>query len=268
VTAITSIGLDHQQHLGASVREIAREKAGIVKHGTPLVLGPVASDARDVIAGAARDEDAQLVDAFDGVSVQPVDEHRIRLRTPSRDYGSIELALRGRHQIANAVVAVRVLELLDHQGVPVSPTAVVEGLGRVQWPGRLERRVFADGREILLDAAHNPDGAAALAAYIAAQCPEPPPIVFGVMRDKDAAAMLRHLGAVAGAFVLTRPSGSRAADPLELVDFARAAASGRTVIVEPAPAAALAAAWRLAPRIVAAGSVVLLGDLIVEFDRS
>src|SRR5690606_24566009 len=93
------------------------------------------------------------------------------------------------------------------------------------------------------------------------------PLVFGAMGDKDAAGMLRQLAPVVSTFVLTRPSGSRSADPVELAAVLRGAAPHAEGVVEPVPAAALNAAWRLSRRIVAAGSIVLLGDLIVTLDR-
>jgi len=107
VTAITSIAFDHEQYLGSTIREIALEKAGIIKAGVPVVVGPMSSEALDAIAEVARDRGASLVRACDGVEWTTV------LRTPTRDYGQVDLALRGEHQIANGVVAVRVLEQLN-----------------------------------------------------------------------------------------------------------------------------------------------------------
>src|SRR5439155_4770953 len=109
------------------------------------------------------------------------------LKTPAHDYGEIVLALAGSHQIGNAVVAVRLLETLDAHGVRVPPEAIAAGLARVAWPGRLERRRLPGGREALLDAAHNPDGAAALAAFLREEGGGP--IVFAASRDKDVTGM-------------------------------------------------------------------------------
>src|SRR6185295_7601675 len=108
---------------------------------------------------------------------------RIRLRTPARDYGELTISLRGAHQIGNAVVAVRLLELVDQRGLAVPVDAIVRGLGAVTWPGRLDHRRLPDGREMVLDAAHNPAGAASLAAYLAETCAEKPPLVFAAMVD-------------------------------------------------------------------------------------
>ncbi len=263
VTAITSIALDHEQFLGTSLREIASEKAGIIKPATPVVVGRVVREAAEVIDRIAAERGAPVWPAWDGVSAARVDETHVRLRTPAHDYGSIPLALRGAHQVDNAVVAVRVLELGG-----VEPAAVIEGLGQVSWPGRLDVRRTAGGLEAILDAAHNPAGAAALASYLAEQAGGPLPLVFGVMRDKDIAGMFQALLPAVNALVLTRPSTPRAADPTALAERARAMRPSLAIFVEPVPHDAVAAAWRLAPRIVVAGSIFLLGDVMREFDGS
>ena len=255
VTAITSIAFDHEQYLGTSLRAIALEKAGIIKPGVPVVVGRVEGDAMDAIAQTARDRSAALLPAWDGVHLDR--EARIRLRTPTRDYGEIALALRGDYQIDNAVVAVRVLELLR-----TPAAAIVEGLTHVSWPGRIDVRRLPDGREAILDAAHNPAGAAALASYLKSLPGERRPLVFAAMRDKDAAAMFRALLPAVGTVVLTRASTRRAADPAALAEHARAIRPEVPVLVEASPRGALAAAWRLSPRIVVAGSIFLLGDVM------
>ena len=273
VTAITTIGFDHERHLGMTIREIAREKAGIIKPGIPVVVGDVPEDARDVIEEVARSRGARIVRASEGVeaihlsgAAEPgtaaFDGQRIRLTTPVRAYGDIPLALAGAHQIANAVVAVRVLETLDEAGVPVGQDAIVEGLGRVAWPGRLDRRRLADGRQMLLDAAHNPDGARALAAFLRDEPGGTRPIVFAASRDKDIPGMLRALGPVTKAFVMTRASNTRGADPGDLAACAAEVAPGVPALIEPVPASALQAAWGLAPSIVVAGSIFLIGDIL------
>ena len=263
-TAITSIGLDHQQYLGSTLREIALEKAGIIKPAVPIVVGALPEEAAEAIAAVAASRQAPLVRAHDGVTAARTGPSGpLRLRTPAHDYGSIELALSGRHQVDNAVVAVRLLETLAATGPAVPPAAIVAGLRGVRWPGRLDHRRLADGRELLLDAAHNPDGAAALAAYLTT-LPARPVLVFGAMRDKDTQAMLRTLAPVVDGLVLTSAAMARSADPAVLAEQARAVAPGLRLIIEPAVPAALAAAWRLSPSIVVAGSVFLIAAVIKE----
>ena len=274
-TAITSIALDHQQYLGQAPREIAREKAGIIKPGVPVVVGPMDVEARAEIERIAMERGAPVVHAVaPGVAsrasqtVSGLPGTQIHLRTPAHDYGEFTLGLLGDHQAANASVAVRLLEALDERGVAVPPAAVVEGLTHVVWPGRLDLRRLPDGREVLLDAAHNPDGSASLARFLRASEWRRPPIVFAAMRDKDIRGMLGALAAVCGAFVFTRASASRSADPNELGRCLSRIAPALPYRIEPRPAEALSAAWRIAPRIVAAGSIFLLGDVLKELGEA
>jgi dihydrofolate synthase/folylpolyglutamate synthase len=262
VTAITSIALDHERYLGRTLREIAIEKAGIIKPGIPVVVGELEEQAEGAVADVARDRGALLVHAWEGVTATRVKadaadaRDRLRLRTPARDYGEMDIALAGAHQAANAVVAVRLLEQLG-----VAEPAIRAGLADAIWPGRLETRRFPDGREMLLDAAHNPAGATALASYLS-EMRERRPLVFSVMRDKDVDGILQALAPAVSAIVLTRASNPRAAEPAALAARAHMIAPALPVSVELAPAAAIAAAWRLSPRIVVAGSIFLLGDVM------
>lgn len=268
VTAITSIGFDHQQYLGSTLPEIASEKAGIIKAGVPVIVGEMPSEAFDPIARIAAERGAPLLRAGDGSTV--VDRgptntggRLMRAETPVRDYGSIELALAGEHQIGNALVAIRVLETLDgsaHVAVPAS--AIRQGLESVRWPGRLDRRTLPDGRQLLLDAAHNPEGAQALARYLASTFSSPPALVFTAMRDKDADGMVRALSPYVHTLVLTRARTPRGADPDELETLARSAGVTCATVVEPSLDRALARAWSLTPTIVVAGSIYLLGDVM------
>jgi dihydrofolate synthase/folylpolyglutamate synthase len=185
-----------------------------------------------------------------------------------RDYGDVTLGLLGDHQATNASVAVQLLEALDERGIVVPPAAIVEGLTSVTWPGRLDLRRLPDGREVLLDAAHNPAGAESLATFLRASGWRRSPIVFAVMRDKDIPGMLNTLAAACGAFVFTRASTSRSADPDELAGCLRRIAPALPYHVEPRPADALSVAWRIAPRIVTAGSIFLLGDVLKELGEA
>ena len=251
VTAITSIGLDHQQYLGTTLAEIAGEKAGIIKRGVPVILGRLSPEARTVIEEVASGLGAPII---------PADDNRALER-----YSPIRLGLAGAHQVGNAVVAVRVLEELDRQGTAVPVAAIRSGLETVVWPGRLERRRLADGREALLDAAHNADGARALRDHLAASPPRP--IVFAAMRDKDLRTIVETIAPVVSAFVMTRASNVRSADPEVLADLARGTASRAIVAIEPVVGDALKHAWRLSRQIVVAGSIFLLGDVLKELER-
>jgi dihydrofolate synthase/folylpolyglutamate synthase len=253
VTAITSIAFDHQRYLGSTLRDIALEKGGIIKPGVPVVIGELADEADAALATVASDRDAELIRAKPG------------------DVDGMAVGLLGAHQRANAAVAVRVLQTVDALGISVPSSAIAAGLAHPHWPGRLEWRRLPDGRELLLDAAHNPAGAAALASYLTGLTDlngpsAKPPLLFAVMRDKDVAGMLSVLSPVIGSLVVTRASTPRSADPVELSAIARRVAPMMNITVEPSPDRALAAAWRDAPWIVVAGSIFLLGDVMKLID--
>jgi dihydrofolate synthase/folylpolyglutamate synthase len=263
--AITSIGFDHERYLGTTLREIAIEKAGIIKPGVPVVVGDLPPEARQAIEQIARARGADLVRADETALTQ----RHVQGVHVSRGFpGDAPLALRGRHQRKNAAVAATLLDVIDARGLTVPPAAVVEGLTHVTWPGRLDLRRVGAGREALLDAAHNPDGAAALAAYLAESWPEKPPLVLAAMRDKDVRGMFRALLPAVGSLVLTRASNPRSAEPAVLAVQAREVAPGVPIAIEPSLRAALDAAWRQSPRIVVAGSIFLIGDVMKEIDGS
>ncbi|MBI4484983.1 MAG: bifunctional folylpolyglutamate synthase/dihydrofolate synthase [Acidobacteria bacterium] len=249
--AITSIGFDHEQYLGSTLREIAGEKAGVIKHGRPVVVGDLPAEALDAVAEIARARGAPLVQADEAVLARA---------------GAVQLALRGEHQRKNAAVAATLCEVVDARSFSIPHAAVAAGLSRVWWPGRLDLRRLDDGREALLDAAHNPDGAAALASYLVDTWPDKPPLVFGAMRDKDVRGMFRALLPAIGSLVLTRASSPRSADPAALAELAREVDPTLPIVIEGSPASALEAAWRRAPRIVVGGSIFLVGDVMKEID--
>jgi dihydrofolate synthase / folylpolyglutamate synthase len=260
--AITTIGLDHQAQLGHTLAAIAFEKAGIIKRGLSVVVGDLPAEAKEVVNRVGSECNAHLVHAYDGVTMTTSmrdGRATIELQTPAHDYGAVPLALRGEHQAGNALVAVRLLEVARARGVPLDFDAIAYGLSRAEWPARLERLFLDDGRSVLIDAAHNPDGALALARYLARWHPDKPPLVFAAMRDKDVDGVLRLLLPVTRTIVVTAPATPRADAPDALAARIRALDASREVLVEPEPADAVARALTGAPLVCVAGSIFLAG---------
>ena len=203
---ITSIGLDHREHLGDTLEAVAAEKAGIVKPGMVVVTTETAPPAVAVIDDACRRRGARLVRAGEDTAIAVRREGprpRIEVTTPRRRYPAFPLGLAGAHQRSNAAGAIRLLETLAGAGLPVAPEAVVRGLSEVAWPGRLDL-VRVPGRgAVLLDAAHNPPAAAALARHLREAFPGRLPIVCAVMRDKDADGIIDRLAPCASRIVCT-----------------------------------------------------------------
>lgn len=263
-TAITAVDFDHQSLLGSTLREIAGEKAGIIKPGVPIVLAPNPAEAAAVVRAAAAARGAPLVDAADGADVTtsfPDGRLRLRLDTPRATYGPLDLGLRGRHQLGNALTMVRLAEVLDEMtaiGVPVS--AIESGLRDVDWPGRLQIESWR-GTPVLIDAAHNPSGARALAAYVA-EVHGTLPFVFAAMRDKDIAGILEPLAPVMSSLTLTLPSTPRAASLEELDAAAARAAPAVPRRHAASPIAAIDEAAAGGTMVAVAGSLYLAGEVL------
>jgi dihydrofolate synthase/folylpolyglutamate synthase len=263
-SAITSIDFDHEQYLGTTLAAIAAEKAGVIRRDIPVIVGLVPKEARDVLVSMCDLAGAEFIEADSNVTIKSkIEDGRtiLHLRTPTRDYGWVPLGLRGDHQVPNALVAVRLLEELGRV-VNVPAESIVAGIRDVKWAGRLQMVEVPDGRRVLLDAAHNPAGAWVLASYLKREFPEPLPIVFGAMRDKDVALMLKNLLPAASAMIMTEAATPRAHSAAELAQIARKIAPKAKIDVEPDPARALERAWRRCPVACVAGSIFLVGDIL------
>ncbi len=263
VAAITSIAFDHERHLGNTLASIAFEKAGILKRNVPAVIGDVPQEALDVIEKVAKDEGVPLVPG----DLRIIDEATlvggratISATTPVRRYDSIALGLNGAHQVANAAVAIRLLELVDAAAMSVEADHIVTGLRDVEWPARLEW-LNVDGGDVLLDAAHNPAGANALRAYLDAASVGPLPIVLAVMADKDVRQIVSALAPCASMFVATTVGSKRALSAEALAETIARVAPTVTVCEQPDADRAVSAALTMSRRVAVAGSIFLVGPL-------
>src|SRR5207302_2764175 len=173
-------------------------------------------------------------------------------------------ALAGAHQRSNAALACALLEAAARQGLPVGPEHAAQGLSSARWPGRLQR--IGERPLVLLDGAHNPHAAAALASSLGELLRgRPLQLVFGALADKDAAAMLARLAPLAGGVHLCAPDSPRAQAPEQLVPLARAANPRAPAQAHPSAAAALEAARSAAGpegTVLCCGSLYLIGELL------
>lgn len=264
-TAVTSIALEHTQWLGSTLDRIAREKAGIFKPRAPVVLGPLPGEAaaavEDVAAaigagptwrvarGASGADDEVLVLERDG---------RVEIRSGTdRAPVCVELGLRGSHQAENAAVAAGIAWRVAETW-PAVADHVAPGLTRARWPGRFER-IDRGGVQVILDCAHNPHGADALAAALAAEGVDPArtTLVFGALADKSWPEMLARLSPLAQRRIYTAPKGRPAADLAAL-----AGAAPGEGMADPARAVDLAIAGaRAGDTVVVTGSIYLVGEV-------
>jgi dihydrofolate synthase/folylpolyglutamate synthase len=266
--AITTIDFDHERFLGHTIAAIATEKAGVIKPGMSVVVGETKPDAVTVITRACAETHATMIPAAAGVrsDVVAVDEGAavVRLCTPLRDYGTLRLALRGRHQAQNAVVAVRLLEELDRLGFVVPPAAIAAAVTSTRWPGRLDLLSDRPDRRVLCDAAHNPAGARSLGEYLREIYPAGLPLVFGIMNDKDVGGTLGPLLPSVTHLVATAAHTDRAMAADRLAEEARRAGWRGPLDIEPEAGPALDRAWQRAPTICAAGSIFLVGEVLAR----
>jgi dihydrofolate synthase/folylpolyglutamate synthase len=267
LSLITSIGLDHQEYLGDTLAAIAREKAGILRRGRPALAWIEEPEAAEAVRTVAAEVGADLRFAPAEVKIEGIEERasevgqRIRLATPAGRY-DLAIGLAGAHQAKNLGLAVRAAEVLAAAGFPhIDPAAIVKGAAACRWPGRLERIEIPGNRTVLLDAAHNPDGARTLGAYLAA-AGEPVDLLFGVLADKDARGILACLAPHVRRFVFTTPESPRASDPASLGALLPPRIPPPEIHVEPEPGAALTRALGLGGRtVVACGSIFLIGAI-------
>ncbi len=221
VAAVTNVALDHADLLGTTIPQIAREKAAILKRGDLGVTGATA-EALDVVRRRARRMGVPLTETAP-LQVLGMDRHGLRVAVSG--LGALRLGLLGRHQAANAAVALGVVDALEAAGIARVPArARREGLEAARWPGRLELVALpaAAPLDLLLDGAHNPAGVRALLDALEelrpSLAPGPATLILAIMRDKDVAGMVGQLASASlfrgGHLVVTQvtPRGMAAAD--------------------------------------------------------
>jgi dihydrofolate synthase/folylpolyglutamate synthase len=264
---VTAIDLDHQEYLGHTIELIAAEKAAVIKPGALAILADNPPAAEAVVRARCEAVGARLVHARDGVHVTAdMYQRAIRLNlTTPRDRYDATLGLRGRHQVQNAIAAVRLLEEMTAAGLATIPAAAIRsGLEDVVWPARLEAANWR-GHEVLLDGAHNPAGARALQSYLAEAYGRRLPIVMAIMREKSVDEMVAALAPSASHFVCTAPATLRAVPPSDLLVAVRRTAPGIPAEAVAGPIDALARAVGYGSPAVVAGSLYLAGEIRAEW---
>ncbi len=262
LSLITEIGLEHRQFLGHTLESIAREKAGIFRDRRPAVAWTERRKVWRTLQEVAREVGSRLTIGPEVASVSLVEEcewagQRIGLTTPAGDY-RLELALLGEHQSRNLALAVLGAEELARQGWSrLDKAAIVQGAAGCRWPGRLEGVTTPTGTTVVLDAAHNPDGAQALSLFLERRGGAYD-LLFGALADKEVKRVLPPLARSARRVVLTMPDSPRAVSPEGLYRTL----GGGEAILRPEPAAALSAALDGGgDLLVVCGSIYLVGEI-------
>jgi len=249
-SVITNIHYDHQRWLGYTLREIAAEKAGILKPGVPALTAADEPEALAVIRTRA----LELGCPFWVVGPEAAEAAWLR---------RLSLPLAGPYQRRNAALAAATVRVLQRE-LPVSQEALEEGLVQTTWPGRFQQVRLPGGREMVLDGAHNVGAMAAFCGALAERYPGVRPVVvLGVMADKDLEGIAREVAQVAGRVLCVPVPSERGADPVQLAAVCRRVAPE----LEVRPVESLAAALEEAagaPLVVVTGSLYLVGAALEE----
>ena len=261
---VTNVSFDHESYLGETLEAIAYEKAGIIKTGVPLIMGPMAEEAHRVIQHIARERHAPVSHYGADFTIEVREEGRFDYRGASHNFSNLPCALHGSHQFVNAACA---LALVENSVMPyrmIAEEAIVQGLGSVSWEGRLE--TVTTHPDIVCDGAHNPAAAAALADDLQGRIDGVPGrkliLMIAMMRDKHIEAFFATLLPLADAIICTQIEHPRSATLQELQD--RLPINAPPVHGVPTPAAALVLATRLShpcDLICVTGSLFLVGAI-------
>jgi dihydrofolate synthase/folylpolyglutamate synthase len=269
VAVITPVFVEHARILGRTLRQVAYQKAGIIKRGAPVVSARQNPSVRDVIEQRCESVDSPLTLVGRDVRVRfrSADKQGqwLDIDTPRVRHRELRLALHGRHQTGNAGVAVAAAEALEGAGFCVPGGAVRTGLEAVRWPGRLE--TVQGSPRVLLDGAHTRSSLSMLSRYLGEAAWLPPhdqrAVVFGASKDKPLGTMLAAVLRMGRHVILTKSSHPKAASACELVQRVGTRGGGAVVACEPAAEALRLARALATPEglVVVTGSLYLVGDL-------
>ncbi len=272
LSVLTTISFDHTRLLGTTLAAIAAEKAGIVKRGRPVISGVRGPEARAVIEATARSRRSPLrrIDVDFGYDYEPPapplsrpTAGRVRVTTWRSDWGEVAVPLLGEHQALNATVALAALDALGEAGVEVGAAAVARGFAGMRWPARTE--ILGERPWVVVDGAHNPASAAALAETLRTSFPEGPrTLLFGTTRDKDCRQQLEALLPGFARVICTRYANNpRALPPDDVAEIVAGLGHPRPLVVD-GVASALDLARSLTPPdglICVTGSLFLAAEL-------
>ena len=272
VSIITRIDFDHENFLGHSLREIAGEKAGILKHGMPAVIAAQQPEVREVLLARARELHCAVLETSEAFRVRDerVEEGCVRATVEEIASGrSYELAphLPGRFQLQNALNAVAATRLLQERSYRISDENIVRGIAATEWPGRIER--LGTRPDVYFDGAHNPGAAKELAAFLEENFRgRKVYLVFGVMRDKAVDEVTGALFPHAYEVLFTEARTPRAISATQLARMAGHHAERYTVFPE-AEQALVAALEKARPEdaVFITGSLYLVGELRQAWKR-
>ncbi len=265
VSVVSNISSDHTEYLGPRLEDIAWEKAGIIRNGGVCINAVKQRRLQKLLQLISRMRGSTFYSLGYEIAVDAHPDSSFSYRGIGRRYDNLVCPLKGRHQIDNAAVAIGVIEALGMKGVRVDDDAVISGILDVKWEGRLE--VIKHSPMVLLDGAHNEDGASSLACALREEFSyKKLTLVFGVLRDKDNRAMLQELLPLVDQLILTRPHTERAMSPETMLPVAKQYLRKIEVVTDPCEALNLALSMSDEKDLVCVtGSLYLIGEIKKAF---
>ena len=222
LSIITNVTMDHKDYLGATVEEIAKVKSGIIKKGRTIITGSQDEKVIQILMKKANELESRLL-----IYNQDFTTEKISLEPQMTKFIfnnknlelNVEYSLTGSHQLNNGALVIEAICCLMELGYQIDINKVVYTMKKISWPGRLELLTY-QGKKVLLDAAHNLDGAKSLAyALQNIYCYENLIMIIGILADKDRKAMIDMIGPLAHKVIVTKPNNDRAAGFEKIAEY-------------------------------------------------
>jgi dihydrofolate synthase/folylpolyglutamate synthase len=214
MTIVTPISLDHCEYLGTTLEQIAAEKTGIAEPETPVIIGHQSAVAKRAIRSCFPTDSTRLVWTDTAISADWNKDGTLNYRGVRSHLNNIATGIPGRYQAENASLALAAAEVMGAAGINVTDDALRSGILNARWPGRME--IVPGSPPLLLDGAHNPAGAAALAEALKDICYRNLLLVLGIMADKDVLQIVSALAPLTASCYCVRPAVDRAMDDTDL----------------------------------------------------
>ncbi|MDO8722634.1 MAG: folylpolyglutamate synthase/dihydrofolate synthase family protein [Syntrophales bacterium] len=267
VSVISNISLEHREYLGNRLRDIAREKAGIIKDKGVCITAAKQKPVLEIFNETCRERRAKLYRLGEHIRTRRHRNGVFDYYGISKNYKGLNCSLPGKHQIENAALALAAIEILTNSGFPVDDSAIYGGMQKTHWEGRLE--ILQSAPWLVVDGGHNPAGVSVLCRALKNDFSYRHLIlVFGVLHDKNFPLMLKNIAPLAHRIIITKPESERAVSTSELAGIA-SLYNDYVEVIEPT-GQALKRALYLAGRhdlICVTGSLYLVGEIKKAFSQ-
>ncbi|MTJ15081.1 bifunctional folylpolyglutamate synthase/dihydrofolate synthase [Anabaena sp. UHCC 0187] len=267
VTVLTSISREHWQQLGPTVAHIAREKAGIIKPGCPAVVGSLPVDAQEVVKSRILELQCPI---FTPQPSRQINQNWAEYqKIESSEFIKYPLTLQGQIQLHNSALALAALEILQKQNWQISEEAIIQGMGKTKWPGRMQWITWKS-HKLLIDGAHNPASATVLRNYVDTLNTKNITWVMGMLATKDHGEIFQELLKPGDKLYLVPVPDSNSADLAELAKLATSICPDlKFCNTSPDVFSALDAAFTTTDnQVVLCGSLYLIGHFLAFLSES